>query len=152
MATTVTYQIEHWNDIIGELKDCFLAHWDEVALDKDTILLDPDWFRYDALDRAGILHTITVRKNGVLIGYHVSLVGGHLHYASTLHAQVDIYYIKPEFRKGRTPINMFKYAEDSLRNIGVKKIYTGCKTHFDHSRLFEFMDYRKTEIVYTKIL
>ena len=149
---TITYQIEHWSDIEDELRLIFDQHWKEIALNHTDIILDPSYETYRDMDIKGILHVVTVRDDLILIGYHVSMVNGHLHYASTKHAQVDIYYLKPEYRKGRTGIRMFQFAESSLKDLGVKKIFTGTKKHLDHSKIFEHLGYNAVEIVFTKIL
>ena len=43
--------------------------WDEIALNKATTPLDPDWNTYLALERAAALHVTTLRRDGELIGY-----------------------------------------------------------------------------------
>jgi hypothetical protein len=64
----------------------------------------------------------------------------------------DMYFIKKEFRKGRTGIRLFKYAEDVLRSIGVNRIILHTKVHMDNSRLFEYLDYKNTDKLFSKIL
>jgi hypothetical protein len=63
-----------------------------------------------------------------------------------------MYFIKKEFRKGRTGIRLFKYAEDVLRSIGVNRIILHTKVHMDNSRLFEYLDYKNTDKLFSKIL
>lgn len=147
-----TYQIERVQDIVEELKPFVPLHWAELGLTKEDVPVDMDWERYFALEREGKLNLVTVRKEGNIIGYQFTFVSGHFHYKSTLHGIVDLYYILPEYRKGRTGLRMFQFAEKCLKDLGVKKIITGCKLHLDHTRLFEFMGYEFTDKQFIKII
>ena len=53
----------------------FHEHWKELALNQDTIKLDPDWDKFYALDVQGILRILTVRVEGRLVGYVFLLFG-----------------------------------------------------------------------------
>jgi hypothetical protein len=123
-------------------------------LDHDAVPLDPDFNAYAALDHVGQLQVITVRSDGDLVGYHTSIVRPHLHYKGTLHAQVDLYYLHPEFRRGINGLRLFEAAERAWRERGVIKAMTGTKLH-DHlnvGRIFERQGWRATEHSYTKVL
>lgn len=148
----VTYQVENIQTILEEMKLFVMPHWNEVGLNRDEIPVDMDWDRYIQLQNSGNLHILTARKKGELIGYHFTFVQGHFHYKSTLHGLVDLYYIKPEYRKGRTGLRLFQYAEESLKDLGVKKIFTGCKVKLDHTKLFEHLGYTKSDYQFTKVI
>jgi GNAT superfamily N-acetyltransferase len=87
-----------------------------------------------------------------VIGYVIFMVQPHLHYKTCLTAFEDIYYLKPEYRKGRTGIRMFKYAEEVLKSVGVNRIIMHTKVHLDNSRLFEYLGYKNSDKLFTKIL
>jgi len=148
----ITYQVERWNDVQPELEPFAEIHWQEIALNHNEVPLDMDWDRYKELDNSGVLHLVTVRSEEEIIGYHISIINGHLHYKSTLHAFVDLYFVAKEHRNGRVGLKMFQFTEKKLKELGVKKIITGTKTHFNHTRLFEYLEYSNTEIVFTKLL
>ena len=134
--------------------DVIHDHWREVAIDHAEIPLDMDCKRYQTLDETGMLHIVTVRRDGVLLGYFTALVVGHLHYASTLHAFTDLYYLRPAWRKGTVALKLFGTAHRTLKERGVVKIASGTKLHdgLDMSKLFSYMGYRLTEKLYTKLL
>ena len=77
-------------------------------------------------------------------------VGPNLHYKDCLLATEDIYYLKPEYRKGRTGIKMFQFAEKYLKSIGINMIRYTTKTHLDNSRLFDYLEYKFIEKVFIK--
>ena len=135
----------------------FRQHWAEIALHKDAIPLDPHWDRYYDFDVADILNVLTVRANGVLVGYMFILVFPHLHYASTLFAVTDIFWLDPLYRRGMAGYRMLKEVEKRLQEAGVKVIYANAKLHFEAERgtigkLFERLGYSPTETLYSKYL
>jgi GNAT superfamily N-acetyltransferase len=148
----ITYAVERWTDILEEIRPFAPLHWAELAVTQDDVPLDFDWDRFAAMDAAGTLHTVTVRLDGHLVGYHISLIGGHLHYKSTKHAMVDLYYLLPEHRRTKMGVGLFQFAERALRQVGVVKIITGTKVHLPNDALFERLGYQCTDRTYAKIL
>jgi len=149
---SITYQVERWNDIVTEFEPFVEPHWQELALDQRDVPVAIDWASYEKFDDAEELHVVTVRDDETLIGYHISLVKPGLHYKTTLHAFVDLYYLKPEYRHDRTGLGMFQFAEMALRNIGVVKVIQGSKLHLFHDKLFIGLDYRPFEVLFSKVL
>lgn len=150
---TTTYQVEKFADAIGEMEPILVKHWHEIALGHDKVPLDIAHERYQSLCDAGALRIVTARDNGVLVGYHVAIVAGHLHYTSTLHGITDVYFILPQYRCGRTGMNLFKAVEADYIVLGVKKAITGAKLHLPFAlRLLQFLGYKPTETVLTKLI
>ena len=150
--STVTYAVENWFDALSEMEELWPLHWDEVAMNKDTIPLDPDYPTYAALANSGALHLLVARCEGKMIGYHVSIVKGHLHYRHSLSAFTDMYFIHPEHRKGMVGVRLFKEAEKTLKARGVEKMFTGTKLSLDMGRIFERLGWKETERLYTKFI
>lgn len=150
----IKYSVESWKAARerGELASFIEPHWRELGLDHQDVPVDMWWEAYDAHEQAGRLHAVFVRDNGVLIGYYTTILTAMLHYKSTLHAVADLYYLKPEYRKSKVGVEMFKFAEEKFRELGVKKIYTGTKLHLNHAKLFEGLGYKPVEMLYTKVL
>ena len=148
---TTTYQSEDPAAFIEELKGILPEHYDELCVTKDFPLV-PDYEAYGRLYIAGMLRCITVRDDGALIGYASFTVQPHLHYKTCKTAFEDIYFLKKEYRKGRLGIRLFQFAEKELRNEGVNRIVMHTKIHLDNSSLFEYLGYKLTDKLYTKIL
>ena len=146
------YAVEPWAAFKAEAAEMFVRHWQEIALNHADVPLDIDHAKYDSLAAAGALHVLTARREGRLIGYHVAIVSGHLHYASTLHGITDVYYVAPEFRHGVTGMRMFQAVEREMKAIGVKKLFTATKLHLDQGTLFEHLGYKPVERLYAKII
>lgn len=148
---TTTYHSEDPGTFIEELKGILPEHYDELCVTKDFPLV-PDYEAYGRLYMAGMLRCITVREDGNLIGYAIFTVNPHLHYKTCKTAFEDIYFLKKEYRKGRLGIRLFQFAEDVLKQEGVNRVVMHTKIHLDNSRLFEYLGYKWTDKIYTKIL
>jgi L-amino acid N-acyltransferase YncA len=125
--TTVIAE-ERYADVIDEIKGLFELHWEEIALNKEDIPLDPDYSVYEALDRAGAMVICTVRNNGRLIGYAVYFVRKHPHYRNHTWAVSDLFWVNPSYRDGRIGDNLFAFIEKTLTDKGVHVMHTTCKT------------------------
>ncbi len=151
-SAVIAYQKETWAKLLPELPALFVMHWQEVGLDREKIPLDPDWERYALLEAQGILHMVTARDDGILIGYYVALVLPHLHYKSSRTAFSDIFFIHPEYRRGLTGYKLFLETEKMLKKLGVQKSYVMTKQHLPLNILMKRLKYRFIEKIYTKLL
>lgn len=148
----ITFQKEPFTGLIPELPELWGRHWDEVALDKEAVPLAPDWAGYTELERVGMLHIMTARADGKLIGYYFAIVRPHLHYRHTLHAFSDIFIILPEYRRGLAGYQLFRETEKMLKALGVRKTYVVTKVHIPLKMLMKRLGYRFIERVYSKLL
>jgi GNAT superfamily N-acetyltransferase len=146
-----TYQSEDPSTFIEELRKIIPEHYDELCVTKDFPLM-PDYEAYGRLYMANMLRCITVRKGQELIGYALFIVQPHLHYKSCTTAFEDIYFLRKDYRTGRTGIRLFQFAEDVLKKEGVHRLVMHTKIHLDNSRLFEHLGYKFTDKLFTKIL
>lgn len=136
---------------VEEMQSLFSAHYDELCVTKDFPLA-PDYDAYKRLAEGGMLRCITVRADDELIGYAIFIIQPHLHYRTCMTAFEDLYFIRKDYRKGRVGIRLFKYAEEVLKGIGVNRIIMHTKIHLDNSSLFEYLGYKHTDKLFTKIL
>jgi L-amino acid N-acyltransferase YncA len=148
----ITLQVEPYNDCIGEIDACLHAHWLEIALDRDAVPLDKDEESYQKLADDGVLHIVTVRQDGILVGYIAGIVRAHLHYKSTLHCFTDVFWLRPDCRRGGLGIRLFREYERTLKQRGVVKVFIASKCHLDMSAIFERLGWHRTEVVYTKVI
>lgn len=147
----ITYAVEDWFSVKDEMSHLWPDHWQEVAVNKDAIKLDPDFDTYATFANNGMLHIVVARRAGEIVGYHFSVVRPHLHYRQSLSAFTDIYYIAPKHRTGRTPMRLFQFVEQTLKARGVQKMFTGTKLSLDAGPLFEHMAWTETERLYVKM-
>ena len=144
--------VEKWSDAIEEMKAHFPEHWEEVAVNKDRVKLAMDYERYAQIEAAGMIHLIVARAAGKIVGYFCLILNRHLHYKNDLMAMSDFYYITPTARTSRNAIQMFEFAENTLRERGVSVISATTKVHKDKSEFLDYMGWKWTEKQYSKVL
>lgn len=145
----ITFSTSKGKDCIEQLKKMFDAHYQELSVTKNA-KLNPDYNIYMKMDEHNMLEVVLCKNDDEIIGYIVFFISPNLHYKDCLLATEDIYYLKPEYRKGTTGIKMFKFAEKYLKSINVNMIKYGTKTHLDNSKLFEYLGYNFIEKIFTK--
>lgn len=148
----ITAQIEPFAERLEELKSLLPLHWEELALNRDKVPLDPQYEIYLQREARGELLFMTLREAGELVGYFIGFIAPGLHYRTCLTCTMDIFYVHPEKRKGRGGIVLFKAVEKELKRRGVDRWFAGSKCHADASALFEYLDFQRVEIYYSKWL
>jgi hypothetical protein len=149
----ITIQVERWRDVLPEMWPLFPLHWEEMALDKDVIKIDMDVERYAKLDELDMIHVTTVRDDKTLVGYVICFIIRHMHYANAGEmALADMYWLSPDYRRGLTGMKMFKVMEESLRERGIIRAHMSCKVSQDHTKLFERMGWRLSDLTFSKML
>lgn len=152
----LTFQWERFANIARELLPLFQKHYNEIAMDRELIPLDPDWQAYFNLDAGGVLHILTARNvKGNLVGYVFNLVGPHLHYASTRTAHTEMFWLDEAYRRGWAPVRMFTENLAGLKEREVIFTTIGFKLHFEGGRvgkLLSRLGYRPADITMRKVL
>lgn len=152
MSRGISYAVEPLEDILEELKPLLEEHYEEVAMYKDRVKLDPDYEKYLTLSELGILHCVTVRDKGVLIGYFITFIQPHLHYQETLYGVNDILFLEPSYRGSDVAVKLFMFAEERLRDEGVDVLVLHMKTSLPFEGLAKFLHYDKAEYNYSKYI
>ena len=154
----IIFQVEKLSSVKEEVFPLLLKHWDEIALNKETVPLDPDWEMYQLLEDGGAICITTARKDGRIIGYFAYIIIHNLHYRSLKVAEGDIFYVDKEYRKGGFARKLLRESEKNLKALGVNKILNKVKKHFKNPRgigaglLFEYTGYVEIESLYAKMV
>lgn len=138
--------------VYDEIQELLRLHWEEIALNKDIIKLNPDWEQYEEAEKAGALRGFTAREDGKLVGYFVVLVNRSLHYKDHLFANNDIIFLHPEHRKGLAGVKLIKFAVDCLRADGVSMLFINTKVHRPFGPVLERLGFNHIENVFSKRL
>ena len=148
----ITAQVESFMENLDHLKPIFPIHWEELALNKDQVPLDPQYDIYEAKENSGELIFVTLRKEGELVGYFIGFIAPGLHYKTCLTCTMDIFYVHPDHRGSSAGFLLFEFTEKELKKRGVDRVYVGSKCHLDASFLFERLGYDRVEVYYQKML
>ena len=148
----MTFAVESLTENLESLKPMFPLHWQELALNKDQVPLDPQYDIYLARDARAEVMFIAGREAGEIMAYFVGFVAPGLHYKTCLTLTMDIFWVKPEYRGKSAGIRLFKTVEAEARRRGVQRMFMGSKLHKDAGWLFEKLDYKPVETYYSKFL
>ena len=148
----INYQEETYSQVIDEIKPLLEDHWEEIALNKEVIKLNPNYEMYEKLCNAGVMKIITARNDGKLIGYCICIIAYNLHYKDSLTATNDIFFISKDYRKGSTGVKLFIKNEEILKSYGVQRLIMNTKVHQDVGAIFERLGYKQTERVFGKLI
>nr|DAN02913.1 MAG TPA: transcriptional regulator [Caudoviricetes sp.] len=145
----ITAHIESLAEHLPEMRRLLPLHYQELALNKDKVPLDPQYEVYLDRERRGELLFVTLREAGEMIGYFVGFIAPGLHYRTCLTCTMDIFFVHPGKRQGRAGITLFKFVKAELKRRGVDRWFVGSKCHADASALFEYLGFEKVEVYYS---
>lgn len=146
----LTAQVENFKPFLDEVKPLLPGHWDELALNKDKVPLDPKYDDYLRQDAEGKISVVTLRELGKLVGYFIGFVVPGLHYRTCLTYTMDIFYVHPEHRGSGGGALMVNCLETELRRRGVQRVVMGTKCHRPSGWMFEKLGYTQIEVYYSK--
>lgn len=148
----ITAQVESFTERLEELKPLFPLHWEELALNRDRVPLDPQYDIYIAREQRGELLLVTLREAGAIVGYFIGFIAPGLHYRTCLTCTMDIFYVHPKHRGRMGGARLFRAVKQELKRRGVQRWFVGSKCHADASRLFEALGFEKVEVYYSMML
>jgi GNAT superfamily N-acetyltransferase len=151
-AKGLTYRQEFLAEAYDEAQQLLEMHWQEIALNKDAIKLNPDLAQYEEAEKAGCLRIFTARDDGRLVGYFALLVQRSLHYQDHAFANNDVIFLHPDYRKGHAASKLIKFAVECLAHDGVSMVFINTKTHRPFDVLLKRLGFNHIENVYAKRL
>lgn len=149
----ITFAIESFRQVYDELKPLLVEHYAEISTHaQHDVPLEPMLSLYHAREADGSLVTFIGRQRGQIVAYLLCFIAPGLHYASCLTCSPDIFYVRPDMRKGRAGLQMFRFVEAELRRRGVQRWAVGTKLAHDASALFRRLNFEPVEVTFEKWL
>lgn len=142
----ITIAVERAMDVMEEMKPLLLEHWQEIAIDKDRVPLNPQYNIYLEQEAKGELLLVVAREKGKIVAYFVGFLLRGLHYADLLTLRMDIFRIIPEYRavdslsrieEEMLAADLFGKVKEEAKKRGVRRAFFGSKLDHDASRFFE---------------
>lgn len=121
---------ETYDQVVADIARLLPAHHAELAMFKDDIPLDPNWFAYSRSAKMDLIRIYTARaEDDQVIGYAVfQVLERHAHYAHRW-AVNDVLWIAPEHRNIGVGGALFDCFEADLRDGGPIVIVIETKAH-----------------------
>lgn len=138
------------SEMLAQADRLFSEHWDEIALNKQVMVLKPDGERYLSIEKAGGLFILVAYKDGELVGYSVNFVLNHLHYADLCIASNDLLFVAKAHRKSRLGLQLIKATEREAKTRGARLVLWHAKPETALVELMPKLGYRVQDIIYSR--
>lgn len=146
---SITFQQEFLITCRKEAEVLIKEHWQEIAVNKEKIKLNPDWETYEDLEKVSRIKIFTARDTGKLVGYFVVFVAKNIHYKDHIFASNDVIFVTKEYRKGFTGAKLIEFAKKCLKEDGVSVLNINTKVHQPFDMLLERLRFKLIERVYS---
>jgi GNAT superfamily N-acetyltransferase len=135
----ITMQSEPWTNFWRDGAQLVYNAYAEVG---EGLPFDPDVSGYGDLYDKGRLLVLTVRDDGVMIGYTIFVVLQHFHSKTLRSAFEEGLYLTPERRKGTLGVQLLVFAEAVLVQLGVGRVYMTERLALPLERLYVRRGYK----------
>lgn len=127
-------------------------HWEEIARNKAVMVLKPHVQAYRELERTGSLISLGAFVDDQMVGYAVTVVTRHLHYADLTYAQNDVIFVSRKHRTGRAGLALMRETERIATDRGCKLVMWHAKEDTALAAMLPRMGYAVQDIVFSREL
>ena len=140
-------------ELYPQMEPLLPLHWDEIALNKHLMVLKPQLEVYEANAANGRLLCIGAwNSEGALVGYSLTMVLPHPHYADLIVAQNDLLFLLPEHRKTGQGGALIVLTEHLAAVRGARLMLWHAKKGTDLDIALSRAGYPVQDIIYSKEL
>ena len=132
--------------------DLFTPHYNEVAKNKEVMVLAPDYAKYHTMQKAGLLLILGVYHGYDLVGYSLNFVTTNLHYSGLLVCQNDLLFLLPEHRASTAGLRLMAATEKAAVEHGCKLMLWHAKEGSPLDTILHRRKYPVQDIIYSKQL
>ncbi len=138
------------SEMLANAGELFEEHWDEIALNKQVMILKPDEARYRAMEEAGSLLILAAWEGEDLVGYSVNFIVNHLHYADLRLCSNDLLFITKAKRAGRLGLKLIRETEKRAAEMGARLMLWHAKQDTALAVMMPKMGYGVQDIIFSK--
>ena len=139
------------SEMLDKAGELFADHWDEIALNKQVMVLKPDAARYEAMEASGGLMILAAfDADGALVGYSVNFVMRHLHYADLCICSNDLLFVSKDHRHGRMGLQLIRATEARAKEMGARLMLWHAKTNTPLADIMPRLGYGVQDIIFSR--
>ena len=147
---SVTFQTEFFDDVCDEAEALARAHWEETEASMyGERVYSLNRKQYRAMESANMLHIMTARSDGRMVGYASFFLTYNAHMLGVV-ASLDGLFVDREFR-GHCGLKLLRFAMEQVKACGAKAIQFSSPASRDCGALYRRLGAEVTETVYTKV-
>lgn len=133
----ILFALEPLSVILPEVEELWRLHWQETEGYRDVQGYAPDIAQFMQMDKLGWFAEYTARDNGRLVGHLGFIVHNSRHSRHRMSATEDFFYLRREYRRGMTAMQLLRFAVKSLKERGCSAIGMSSKLTNDISPLLK---------------
>lgn len=114
-------------NLIEQTQELQRQHWEEIARNKEVMVLAPDVEQYRALELAGRLFAVIAYEGERIVAYSVNFLHVNLHYSALLIGQNDLLFVDKAHRGGRLGMRMIQATEALAAKRGARMVILHAK-------------------------
>lgn len=126
------------------------AHYDEIARNKRVMVLKPNAEAYKFLEDKGAVLAYAAIDGAEIVGYSVSLVSPHLHYADLVYANNDVIYVAPSHRHAGVGRALIARTEEDAKARGARLVCWHAKPDTALADILRDMAYGVQDIIFSR--
>lgn len=151
--SSLAIAVEPFGSCVREAIPLIRAHGEEIGMTVLPERFQPDLNLYAAMERNGHLLWITVRRDGVLVGYAMLLGMPSFPFAGQQHGDVEAIYLIERERHGWTVRRLLEEVERQARAHGIKHLTLNVwAPQHRFSQLLEVLGWEAKQTVHWKFL
>lgn len=141
------------SECIASAAPLLREHWDEIARNKAVMKLNPNVPAYRDLEARGVLLSLGAFDDaGQMVGYVVSIVAPHLHYADLVCCQNDVIFVTRSRRHEGVGQQLIDETERMARRQGAGLVCWHAKNGTALDNMLFDRSYGVQDVVYSREL
>ena len=136
--------------MLDSATELFKEHYEEVALNKQVMVLEPFVEKYLALEAQNEIFVLALHSDDEVIGYSVNFLFNHVHYAKLKVCSNDLLFVKKEHRNGRAGYMLIKETEKFAKQRDAQLMFWHAKPNTALEKLMPRLGYGYQDIIFSK--
>lgn len=146
----ITIRESSVDEMLANANEMFEEHWQEVALNKHVMVLNPCVVKYQALEQAGKIMILSAWDDDELAGYSVCIIDNHLHYSDLVVCYNDLLFVSKKYRASKLGIRLIRETEQEGARRGAKLMLWHAKQDTALAVIMSRMKYKVQDIIFSK--
>lgn len=136
--------------MLDSATELFKEHYDEIALNKQVMVLEPFVEKYLALEAQNEIFVLALHSGDEVIGYSVNFLFNHVHYAKLRVCSNDLLFVSKEHRNGRAGYMLIKETEKFAKQRDAQLMFWHAKPNTALEKLMPRLGYGYQDIIFSK--
>jgi predicted GNAT superfamily acetyltransferase len=142
-------RLSNVDEMLANASELFSEHWEEIALNKQVMVLKPDEGKYRAAEANGMLLILAAFEGEKVVGYSVNVVTNHLHYADLITCSNDLLFVTEGKRNGRLGLQLIRATEKEAKQRGARLMLWHAKPGTPLEKMMPRLSYGVQDIIFS---